>query len=126
MRYLFSVETKILEMCVFQNFVFYNKEWFDEQYKISLIRKWIINECKLNLKLIGSEISHYTVIIKYDLSDENENVNKFDGKFYYYYRKPKFKGCLNCVSFNRLNRFCSWKDRMLIQPIRYCDGFLEK
>lgn len=110
---------------MFQNFVFYNKEWFDEQYKLGLLRKLIIKNCTLNLHINGSETKHYTIIIKYE-KNENENVNRYDGDFYYFYRKPKFKGCLNCVSFNRVNRYCSWKDKMLLTPARYCDGFFEK
>lgn len=126
MRYPISIETKVIEDFVFQTFLFYNKEWFDKSYKLSLVRNWIIDKSKLDLTIISSVIEHYKVIVKYELSNENENVNKFDGNFYYQYRKPKFKGCLNCVSFNRLNRYCSWKDRMMVELARYCEGFLEK
>ena len=125
MRYKFSIKT-INNDIITQEIIYHNyqKIWFDNSLRISLIRKQLESATKLNLKIIKTIFDKKTHIVLYKKTSDID-IHRYDGDFYIDYRKPR-KGCKNCVSFLIEKRKCTWKDEALLKPVKSCGGFLEK
>ena len=124
MRYKLSINTRRNGDEVIQTITYNHNDWMDNTLKLGLTRKQIELHTKLELDVIRTEYEGKSYIRTYVFSNSCENLKRYDGNFYLTYRKVS-KSCKNCVSYRRKNKYCTWKDEVLLKPLTRCVGFLE-
>lgn len=83
----------------------------------------------INIKFKEKHVFRNQITIKYDILNQDHQVNLSDVKFHINSEKPNFDGCEFCKFLNRTKQgkpFCKYYKKFLPREKKSCSDFVEK